>query len=127
LLGVASTRPRRKPNPAALTIRPFEKWSASPGDGSGPRECCWSTNAPPVRRTSGTFAGFAVADVVVFGWGPVTKLPPALRWRWLDVYRMAIKAGHIPLCFGVCNDGHPRHPLMTPYEQPPMIWDRPNG
>lgn len=72
-------------------------------------------------------AAFAVADAVVFGWGPVAKLPPALRWRWLDVYRMAIMAGHTPLCFGVCNDGHPRHPLMTPYDQPPMIWERPNG
>lgn len=70
---------------------------------------------------------FDEAAVVIFGWGSLAKLPPALRWRWLDVYRMAIMKGHTPLCFGVNADGHPTHPQMTGYDQPPMIWDRPNG
>jgi hypothetical protein len=76
------------------------------------------------RAISGAFVA---ADAVVFGWGAIAKLPPGMRSRWVDVYRMAIEAGHAPLCFGACNDGHPRHPLMTPYETPPTIWERPNG
>lgn len=56
------------------------------------------------------------SDRVLFAWGRLSKLPAAFRTRWTSVYELAKNAGHNPLCLGVGKDGHPRHPLMLPYE-----------
>jgi hypothetical protein len=65
------------------------------------------------------------ADVVVYAWGPLAKLPKHLRHRWVDVHAIVVAAGHTPLCFGVAKDGHPRHTLMIPYSTPLQNWTHP--
>lgn len=62
---------------------------------------------------------------VLFAWGPVAKVPKRFRTRWTTVAKMVRDAGKTPLCLGVCNDGHPRHPLMVPYSQPLEPWSAP--
>lgn len=65
------------------------------------------------------------ADGLLFAWGPTAKVPRQWRGRWMTVADLAEKAGKIPLCLGVANDGQPRHPLMVPYAQPFEPWIRP--
>lgn len=55
------------------------------------------------------------ADLVVVGWGRIDKVPVDLRFRVDDVCRMIIAEGKMPMCWGTCQDGSPRHPLMIPY------------
>lgn len=62
------------------------------------------------------------ADVHVVGWGSQAKLPEALRGRWKDVVRIADRVGCKLHCIGTCDDGHPRHPLMTGYDTPMTEW-----
>lgn len=54
------------------------------------------------------------ADVVLVAWGPLAKLPEALRGRWKDVVRIADAEQRTLYCLGTAQDGHPRHPLMLP-------------
>lgn len=65
------------------------------------------------------------AAQVVAAWGPLAKLPPTLRRRWYKVARIADEIGRPLLCLGVAKDGHPRHPLMVPYSQALVPWERP--
>lgn len=65
------------------------------------------------------------ADLVIVAWGPVTKLPPYLRRRWREVVRIIEKHRSIIYAIGTAKCGHPRHPLMTPYETPIAPWARP--
>ena len=63
------------------------------------------------------------ADRVVFAWGASGKMPP----QWHDQFLLVstLVSGQPekgPFAFGRCNDGHPRHPLMTPYQQPLERW-----
>lgn len=67
----------------------------------------------------------AAATSVVFAWGPLAKVPVHLRGRWRQVDAYARAMDHTPLCLGVCQDGHPRHPLMVPYATAPQPWERP--
>jgi hypothetical protein len=62
------------------------------------------------------------ADVVLFAWGPLSKLPKRLRTRWRVLWEMANDIGKQPLCFGTARDGHPLHTLMLPYSSPLMPW-----
>jgi len=63
------------------------------------------------------------ADRVVYAWGPVTKQPKALRNRWRAVDEIFRRLGHSPLCIGpVAKCGHPKHPLMLPYESQISQW-----
>lgn len=65
----------------------------------------------------------AEADRLVFAWGPLAKLPGALRTRWQVAARMAARAGRQPLSIGpVATDGHPKHPLMLPYSHTLRPW-----
>lgn len=55
------------------------------------------------------------ADAAIVAWGPISKLPTALRQEWRSVLELADKV-NVPLrCLGVAKDGHPRHPLMLSY------------
>lgn len=65
------------------------------------------------------------ADFVVAAWGPLAKLPRHLRERWRDVAIIADRVGKPLHCFGVAQDGHPRHPLMLAYNTPLTLWMRP--
>lgn len=66
-----------------------------------------------------------VSHTILFAWGPLAKLPQRLRKRWQDLVRMADEAGKVPMCLGVAQDGHPRHPLMLPYSAPLVPWPVP--
>jgi hypothetical protein len=72
-----------------------------------------------IRRIMG------VSHTILFAWGPLAKLPPRLRNRWKDMVRMADDACKVPMCLGVAQDGHPRHPLMLPYSAPMVAWPVP--
>lgn len=65
------------------------------------------------------------ADIVIAAWGPLAKLPPALRNRWRTVAATAEIGGVKLQCWGVATDGHPRHPLMLAYETPLVPWAAP--
>jgi hypothetical protein len=65
------------------------------------------------------------ADVVVAAWGPLAKLPRQLRGRWRDVAAIADHFGKQLKCWGVAQDGQPRHPLMLAYDTPLIDWKRP--
>lgn len=65
------------------------------------------------------------ADTVIAAWGPRAKLPPHLRPRYHKVARIADDAGKPLMCFGVAQDGHPRHTLMLAYDTPLVAWARP--
>jgi hypothetical protein len=65
------------------------------------------------------------ADVHVVGWGSLNKLPESLRGRWKDIVRISDRVGCTLHCIGTCDDGHPRHPLMTGYDTPMTEWTVP--
>lgn len=62
------------------------------------------------------------ADIHVFAWGPLGKLPPRLRGRYVQVLAIARKVGCKLYCFGTAQDGQPRHPLMLAYDTPLVEW-----
>lgn len=68
---------------------------------------------------------FEESNFVVFGWGPLAKLPRHLRFRWKQVYHLARVAEKIPYCLGVAQDWHPRHPLMVKNDVEVKVWDPP--
>ncbi|MGX7896879.1 DUF1643 domain-containing protein [Tsuneonella sp. HG222] len=68
------------------------------------------------------FEIFAEADILVPCWGPLAKLPPHLRGRWLEVAQIMLESGKPIMCFGTANDGQPRHTLMLPYTTPLSPW-----
>lgn len=65
------------------------------------------------------------ADLTILAWGPVGKLPPYLRRRWLEVIAIAQRHRTVLHCIGTAQCGQPRHPLMTPYTTPITEWTRP--
>ncbi|MEZ0169910.1 DUF1643 domain-containing protein [Microvirga sp. TS319] len=65
------------------------------------------------------------ADTVIVAWGPASKVPQSLRSRWDRVPAMAQLVGKPLHCLGVAKNGHPRHPLMTPYSMPLTPWKAP--
>ena len=65
------------------------------------------------------------APVIIAAWGPLAKLPPNLRRRWLTVVRMASDLKKPMMCLGVAKDGQPRHPLMLGYDTPLVEWRQP--
>lgn len=63
------------------------------------------------------------ADLIVFAWGPMSKLPKRLRTRWRAVYEMARYLGKPILSIGKpAKDGHPCHPLMLAYATELQPW-----
>jgi len=65
------------------------------------------------------------ADAVLFAWGPVAKVPRQWRNRWRTVAEYAEHLHVQPLCLGIAQDGHPRHPLMIRADQPMVPWMAP--
>lgn len=65
------------------------------------------------------------ADCVLACWGPLAKLPEALRGRWAAVVKIADKCGQPLYCLGTAADGHPRHPLMLRADTPLELWPVP--
>jgi hypothetical protein len=70
---------------------------------------------------------FREADIVVWAYGPLAKLPKRLRRRWIEVGFISARAGRHIHCFGTAKDGHPLHTLMLGYDTPLIRWSRPNG
>lgn len=68
----------------------------------------------------------ADAPTVIAAWGPLSKLPKHLRNRWRTVADIAGHVGVKLMCFGVAQDGHPRHPLMLAYDTPLIEWKQPS-
>lgn len=62
------------------------------------------------------------ADLVFVAWGASGKLPAPLRQRWRDIAEFAGAHGIRLYCWGVCEDGHPRHPVMIAYDTPIKQW-----
>lgn len=67
------------------------------------------------------------ADQIVVAWGPVAKVPRAFRNRWQQIVSLSNAWGKPLHCLGTAKDGHPRHPLMTPYSTPLTEWRLTNG
>jgi hypothetical protein len=62
------------------------------------------------------------ADFHLVAWGPLAKLPPRLRGRYLRVAAIARQVGCKLHCLGTAQDGHPLHPLMQPYSSELREW-----
>jgi hypothetical protein len=67
------------------------------------------------------------ADIIFAGWGQIGKVPPRLRHRWRDLLLITQVFDRVMWCWGTCSDGHPRHPLMLPYDTPMVPWLPPEG
>lgn len=66
------------------------------------------------------------AQRIVFAWGPVSKQPKYWRHRWRRIQEIAMFQGHTPVCIGEpAKCGHPKHPLMLPYDSPLTPWSLP--
>lgn len=65
------------------------------------------------------------AMIHIVAWGTLAKLPENLRRRWVDVVRIADRARCKLHSIGVNADQHPKHPLMTSYEEVMAPWDVP--
>ena len=63
------------------------------------------------------------ADRVIVAWGPITKQPRYHRGRWRKVMDLidqpVFSIGPVAKC------GHPKHPLMLPYDSPILEWKTP--
>jgi hypothetical protein len=64
-------------------------------------------------------------DLIIVGWGSIGKLPLRLRDRWRHIVALAEDLDVELHCWGTCNDGHPRHPLMLSYDTPLQKWTPP--
>lgn len=65
----------------------------------------------------------AECDQVICAWGPITKQPKAWRNRYQNVLTLIDGAGLDPYQIGQpAKCGHPKHPLMLPYESTIMPW-----
>lgn len=63
---------------------------------------------------------------VVFAWGPLAKQPKHWRHRWNRAREIVMFHGHVPVSIGEpAKDGHPKHPLMLPYDSPLIPWVSP--
>lgn len=78
----------------------------------------WMTNLMAIRTQ------LANADGVVFAWGAsVMQAPPDPRGRALRGLAGIVEGQRIePMCLGVSQSGHPRHPLMLPYATELAPW-----
>jgi hypothetical protein len=62
------------------------------------------------------------ADHIIGGWGRIDKVPPALAHRVEKVVAMVKEQNKKIWCWGTCQDGSPRHPLMVPYSTRLVVW-----
>jgi len=64
----------------------------------------------------------AEADIHVPCWGPRSKVPAKLRYRYDVVEAMLVASGKPMKCFGLSKSGDPLHPLMLGYDTPLVDW-----
>ena len=64
------------------------------------------------------------ADILVPCWGPQTKVPRRLRYRYSEVEAMLRASGKPVKVFGLSKAGDPLHPLMLPYTTELVDWVR---
>lgn len=67
------------------------------------------------------------SDRVIVAWGRLSKLPKRLQNQWKTVVKIAEKLNIDLYCLGTCQDGHPVHPLMIPYEKELELWTPPSN
>lgn len=69
---------------------------------------------------------FAETARVIVAWGPISKQPKYHRGRWREVVRL-IDGYKVPM-FSIgepAKCGHPKHPLMLPYDSEILPWTPP--
>lgn len=84
--------------------------------------------ADPVGRANDDFLFDMMleADRIVVAWGPLSKQPKLLRGRWRRVMGLAPGGwGEVFSIGGPAKCGHPKHPLMLPYDSPIIPWTAP--
>ncbi|WP_406867251.1 DUF1643 domain-containing protein [Paraburkholderia fungorum] len=64
----------------------------------------------------------ADADMLVPCWGPRTKVPRSLRYRYDEVETMLRDSGKPLKTFGFSKSGDPLHPLMLAYNTTLVDW-----
>ncbi|CDO34763.1 DUF1643 domain-containing protein [Novosphingobium sp. KN65.2] len=63
---------------------------------------------------------------VVCAWGPIAKQPKYQRNRFINVLSLINGACLDPKSIGpAAKCGHPKHPLMLPYDSPILPWIKP--
>jgi hypothetical protein len=62
------------------------------------------------------------AETIVAGWGRADKVPLHLRGRIDEVVELVHSRNKQLMCWGTCQDGSPRHPLMVPYSTRLELW-----
>lgn len=68
----------------------------------------------------------AQADQVIVAWGPISKQPKRWRSRFQSVLALINGAGLDPYSIGPpAKCGHPKHPLMLPYDSAILPWAPP--
>lgn len=72
-----------------------------------------------------TLIAMAQADIIIVAWGSLKKLPLPLWLRYRFIVRTAGVLGKPLYCWGTCDDGHPRHPVMLGYDTPLIPWEPP--
>lgn len=70
-------------------------------------------------------AAILQTDLTVVAWGRLNKLPLPLRCRWRTIVKIARALNRPLYSFGVCDDGHPKHPVMPGYDTPLTLWEPP--
>lgn len=66
-------------------------------------------------------------EMTFVAWGSLSKLPNELRNNWKKVSEIAKILNRDLHCFGVCKDGHPKHPVMIGYNSPVQKWIEPDA
>jgi hypothetical protein len=81
--------------------------------------------ADPVGPDNNAYiqAALLSSSIRVVAWGPLSKLPPSLRGRRLEVVSIARQLGVEFQCWDTAQDGQPKHPLMLPYSLQLKPWE----
>jgi hypothetical protein len=65
------------------------------------------------------------AKQTIVAWGPVSKVPARLRERWRQVWELASCYPPVLSIGDPAKCGHPKHPLMLPYDSLIIEWHPP--
>lgn len=65
------------------------------------------------------------SDVTIVAWGRSDKVPRHLRSRFKYIVDIAKALDRKLYCFGTCDDGHPKHPVMIAYSSILKSWELP--
>lgn len=68
---------------------------------------------------------FREADRIIVAWGPITKQPRYHRGRWRKVMDLIDDGREVFRIGAPAQCGHPKHPLMLPYDSPIVPWGLP--